>query len=132
MSEPIALSGPARVHAQMQTWGLIGIALALYGVLRLLFGPLPQDPSYHMLADTRRCGPIPRAGDVLTNLSILAAGVAGLLLGCLLACLVLRQPATPQATDSEQRSARAAIPGNAGIRLLQRRGHRLLSLQQAT
>jgi hypothetical protein len=64
----------------MQTWGLIGIALALYGVLRLVFGPLPQDPSYHILADTRRCGPIPRAGDVLTNLSILAAAVAGLFL----------------------------------------------------
>jgi len=52
--------------------------LALYGVLRFVLGPLPQDPSYHILADTRRCGPIPRAGDVLTNLSILAAGVAGL------------------------------------------------------
>jgi len=64
----------------MQTWGLIGISLALYGVLRLVFGPLPQDPAYHILADIRRCGFIPRAGDVLTNLSILAAGVAGLLL----------------------------------------------------
>jgi hypothetical protein len=80
MSEPLAPTGPARTRARMQTWGLIGIALALYGVLRLIFGPLPQDPSYHMLADTRRCGPIPRAGDVLTNLSILAAGVAGLFL----------------------------------------------------
>jgi len=45
----------------MQTWGLIGIALALYGVFRLVFGPLPQDPSYPILADARRCGPIPRA-----------------------------------------------------------------------
>ncbi len=81
MSEPLAPSGPARNRARMQTWGLIGIALALYAVLRFVFGPLPQDPSYHMLADTRRCGPIPRAGDVLTNLSILAAGVAGLFLG---------------------------------------------------
>ena len=64
----------------METWGLIGISLVLYGVLRLVFGPLPQDPAYHILADTRLCGFIPRAGDVLTNLSILAAGVAGLLL----------------------------------------------------
>jgi hypothetical protein len=71
----------------MQTWGLIGIALALYGMLRFVFGPLPQDPSYHILADTRHCGPIPRAGDVLTNLPILAAGVAGL--GCALAWLLL-------------------------------------------
>ena len=45
----------------MQTWGLIGISLALYGVLRLVFGPLPQDPAYHILADTRLCGFIPHA-----------------------------------------------------------------------
>jgi hypothetical protein len=57
--------------------GLIGIVLALYGVLRLVLGPLPQDPSYHILTDPPRCGPIPGAGHVLTNLSILAAGVAG-------------------------------------------------------
>lgn len=80
MSELVAPTGPARTRARMQTWGLIGIALALYGVLRFVFGALPQDPSYHILADIRRCGFIPRAGDVLTNLSILAAGVAGLLL----------------------------------------------------
>jgi hypothetical protein len=80
MSEPVAPTGPARKRARMQTWGLIAIALALYGMLRFVLGPLPQDPSYHILADTRRCGPIPRAGDVLTNLSILAAGVAGLFL----------------------------------------------------
>ena len=80
MSGPPAPTGPARTRARMQTWGLIGIALALYGVLRFVFGALPQDPSYHILADIRRCGPIPRAGDVLTNLSILAAGIAGLFL----------------------------------------------------
>ena|SRR2546423_4375829 len=99
MSEPVVPNGPARRRARMQTWGLIGIALAL-GVLRLVFGPLPQDPWYPILADARRCGPIPRAGDVLTNLSILAAGLvaalgaaasghnvkhvlAGVLLGCI-------------------------------------------------
>ena len=80
MSEPVAATGRARTRARIQTWGLIGIALALYGVLRFVFGPLPQDPSYHMLADTRRCGFIPRAGDVLTNLSILTAGIAGVFL----------------------------------------------------
>jgi hypothetical protein len=73
-------SGAARIRARWQTWALIVAALALYGALRLVFGPLPQDPSYHILADVRRCGPIPRAGDVLTNLSILAAGIAGLVL----------------------------------------------------
>jgi len=80
MSAPVAPTGPSRTRARMQTWGLIGIALALYGVLRFVFGPLPQDPSYHILADIRRYGPIPCAGDVLTNLSILAAGIAGLFL----------------------------------------------------
>jgi len=80
MSEARKPAGPAQIRARCQTWGLVGAAIALYGVLRLVFGPLPQDPSYHMLADIRRCGPVPRAGDVLTNLSILAAGVAGVLL----------------------------------------------------
>ena len=80
MSEPRAATGRARTRARIQTWGLIGIALALYGVLRFVFGPLPQDQSYHILADTRLCGFIPRAGDVLTNLSILTAGVAGVFL----------------------------------------------------
>ena len=80
MSEALKPAGPAQSRARWQTWGLVGAAIALYGVLRLAFGPLPQDPSYHVLADIRRCGPVPRAGDVLTNLAILAAGVAGVLL----------------------------------------------------
>ena len=63
--------------ATAQTWGLIGVALCIWVVLRLAFGPLPQDPAYHLLADTRTLGSIPRAGDVLTNLAILAAGVTG-------------------------------------------------------
>ena len=61
------------------------IALALAGVLALYaaalvtLGPLPQDPAYHLFADIRTClGFIPRAGDVLTNLAILAAGAYGL------------------------------------------------------
>jgi hypothetical protein len=61
------------------------VALALAGVLLVYaaalvaFGPLPQDPAYHLFADLRTClGAIPRAGDVLTNLAILAAGVYGL------------------------------------------------------
>lgn len=55
--------------------------VALYGLLRLSSGPLPQDPAYHLLADTRVCfGVIPHAGDVITNLAILLAGVFGLAL----------------------------------------------------
>jgi hypothetical protein len=60
---------------------MVGAALALYGLLRLTLGPLPQDPAYHLLADTRTClGFIPRSGDVLSNLAILAAGLFGLAL----------------------------------------------------
>jgi hypothetical protein len=85
MIEPFkeAAAGPSAqrlARARWQSWGLVGVALALYAVLRLYFGPFPQDPSYHVLADTRFCGPIPRAGDVLTNLAILAAGLAGIAL----------------------------------------------------
>lgn len=66
-------------QVRRQVWLIIGIAAVLYGLLRLSFGPLPQDPSYHLLADTRTClGVIPRAGDVLTSLAILAAGLFGL------------------------------------------------------
>jgi hypothetical protein len=66
--------------AQRQTWGLVGVALALFAIVRFHFGPLPQDPAYHVFADTRAWGPIQRAGDVLTNAAILAAGLAGVAL----------------------------------------------------
>lgn len=68
-------------HVRRQVWLIVGAAVALYGLLRVSFGPLPQDPAYHLLADTRTClGIVPRAGDVLTNLAILAAGLFGLAL----------------------------------------------------
>src|SRR2546423_12708308 len=80
MSHPQQPIAVARCQARLRIWVLIGASVALYATLRWVFGPLPQDPAYHVLADVRRWGPIPRAGDVLTNLSILAAGIAGLLL----------------------------------------------------
>ena len=80
MSTAAFAGANALSRARHQTWGLIGIALALYALLRFYFGPLPQDPAYHVFADTRVCGPIPRAGDVLTNLAILTAGIAGVAL----------------------------------------------------
>ena len=62
-----------------QVWLAIGIILAVYGLLRLSLGAIPQDPAYHLLADTRTfLGVIPHAGDMLTNLAILAAGLLGL------------------------------------------------------
>ena len=69
----------ARVRKQV--WMIIGTVAAIYGLLRLIFGPLPQDPTYHQFADTRiHLGNIPHVGDVLTNLTILAAGLFGLAL----------------------------------------------------
>lgn len=68
-------------HVRRQVWLTLAAAVALYGLLRLSLGPLPQDPAYHLLADTRTfLGSVPRAGDVLTNLAILAAGIFGLAL----------------------------------------------------
>lgn len=68
-------------QVRRQVWLILGAIMVLYGLVRLSFGPLPQDPAYHLLADTRTClGIIPRAGDVLTNLAILAAGLFGLAL----------------------------------------------------
>ena len=75
----IAAASDAQVRRQV--WLIIVAILIVYGLLRLLLGLLPQDPSYHRLADTRTfLGFIPRAGDVLTNLAILAAGLFGLAL----------------------------------------------------
>lgn len=76
------MNGPdeaSRVRRQVRL--MLVVVVALYGLLRLSFGPLPQDPAYHVLADTRTVfGFIPRAGDVLSNLAILAAGLFGLVL----------------------------------------------------
>jgi hypothetical protein len=72
-------AGDAR-RAQLETWGLVAIALGLFAVARFAFGPLPQNSAYHFFADTRTLGPIPRAADVLTNAAILAAGLAALAL----------------------------------------------------
>ena len=72
-------SNAARVRRLV--WLLLGAAVVLYGLLRLALGPLPQDPAYHELADAQaRLGGIPRTGDVMTNLAILAAGILGLAL----------------------------------------------------
>ena len=68
------------VTERQQAWELAGVALLLYAILRLVFGPLPQWLSYHNFADTRQLGFVPRAGDVLTNLAILFSGVWGALL----------------------------------------------------
>jgi hypothetical protein len=74
-------AGASRARVRRQAWALAAVAVALFAVLRLVLGPLPQWPSYHDLADTRTLAGIPRAGDVLSNLAILAAGLWGATLG---------------------------------------------------
>jgi hypothetical protein len=49
-------------------------------VLLLIHGPIPQDPDYHRFADQRVLLGIPHAGDVLSNVAFLLAGVPGLAL----------------------------------------------------
>jgi hypothetical protein len=68
-------------QVRRQVWLFLVAIVALYGLLRVASGPLPQDPAYHLLADTRvYLGVIPHAGDVISNLAILLAGVFGLAL----------------------------------------------------
>jgi hypothetical protein len=63
-----------------------------------LHGPIPQDPEYHRFADTRALAGIPNAGDVLSNLALVAAGALGL--GVLARC----------ARDERPSHRRARIP----------------------
>jgi len=65
-------------QVRRQVWFLLLAVVALYGLLRLSLGPLPQNPAYHLLADRRVCALVPHAGDVITNFAILLAGMFGL------------------------------------------------------
>jgi hypothetical protein len=73
-------SARGTANPALASWLIAAVALVGYALLRFTFGAFRQDPVYHLFADTRTCLGIPRAGDVLTNLSILAAGVAGVAL----------------------------------------------------
>jgi hypothetical protein len=44
----------------------------------LAFGPIPQDPAYHVFADLRTCLGIPNFGNVASNLPFGVTGIAGL------------------------------------------------------
>jgi hypothetical protein len=73
MHAPGSNSDPARVSRR--AWDMVFAVLLVYTLLRLVAGPLPQWLDYHDFADTRVLGFVPRAGDVLTNVAILAAGL---------------------------------------------------------
>ncbi|MBE7524180.1 MAG: hypothetical protein HS109_17575 [Burkholderiales bacterium] len=75
---PIESTGrPSYARVRRDAWTFATIAVGLWIVLRFFLGPMPQWSSYHDFADTRTWLGIPRAGDVLTNLAILAAGLWG-------------------------------------------------------
>ena len=75
------MSAAPASRVRKQAWALAALVVAASAVARIALGPLPQWASYHDLADTRTLAGIPRAGDVLTNLAILAAGLWGATLG---------------------------------------------------
>ena len=55
------------------------LVLAPLAGLFLFFGPMPQDQSFHALADRRAFLGVPNFADVASNLPFLLAGVAGML-----------------------------------------------------
>lgn len=71
----------ALARVRRRAWVYAGAAAFLWIALRFTFGPMPQWESYHDLADTRVYLGVPRAGDVLTNLAILVAGLWGWSIG---------------------------------------------------
>lgn len=58
-------------------WNLIGIVIVLIGVV-LFLPPYPQDPGYHVFADTRLVCYVPRFGDVVSNIAFVSVGLLGL------------------------------------------------------
>ncbi len=64
--------------SQNQRLGVLAglFAVALGGML--LVPPIPQDPSYHLFADTRSCLGIPNFGDLASNLGFAVVGLLGL------------------------------------------------------
>ncbi len=57
---------------------LLGLVLAPLACLFLFAGPIPQDQSFHVLADRRSLLGVPNFADVASNLLFLLAGLAGL------------------------------------------------------
>lgn len=71
---------PRRVYAMTRPWAVglvLGLAAAaIVGAAGL--PPIPQDPAYHRLADTRSLLGMPNAANVLSNVPFVLVGVAGL------------------------------------------------------
>lgn len=61
---------------------LLALLLVPLAYLLLLHGPIPQDQSFHVLADRRMFFGVPNFADVASNLPFLLVGVMGLLWCC--------------------------------------------------
>lgn len=60
--------------------GLAALMIVPLAVVFTTVPPVPQDPAYHMLADTRTCLGIPNFGNVVSNIAFLIVGLMGLVL----------------------------------------------------
>src|SRR5688572_210625 len=58
---------------------LLVLVFAPLACLLLFFGPVPQDQSFHVLADQRELLGLPNFADVASNLAFLLVGVIGML-----------------------------------------------------
>ncbi len=59
-------------------WLLLALAPGSLLLILLLSAPIPQDPAYHLFADTRSFMSIPNALDILSNLPFMLVGGYGL------------------------------------------------------
>jgi uncharacterized membrane protein len=59
-------------------WGVIAAVCVAAVIIVWFLSPIPQSQSYHHFADQRTIAGIPRAFDVLSNLTFLLSGVLGL------------------------------------------------------
>lgn len=57
---------------------ILSALLAIGAIVTASVPPIPQDPTFHLFADTRGCFGIPNFGDVVTNLGFAAVGILGL------------------------------------------------------
>ncbi|MCC7485782.1 MAG: ceramidase domain-containing protein [Burkholderiales bacterium] len=74
----LARKGPRPARGRWREWGLAALTLAPLALVVAL-APIPQDPRYHLLADTRTIFGVPNFANVLSNLPFLLVGLAGLL-----------------------------------------------------
>ncbi len=55
------------------------VSLAVISIAMLFVAPIPQDPAYHIFADTRSCLGLANFGDVASNGGFLLVGLIGLI-----------------------------------------------------